>query len=203
MRFNKLTVVSLNDKKRRGKLLWDCVCDCGVEKVVMGEYLKNGDTSSCGCFKKEKLSSLYTKHGAKGTPEYSTWCKIKERCRNKNCRSYKHYGGRGISVCESWVGENGFINFLNDMGKRPSSIHSIDRIDVNGDYCKGNCKWATCKQQQNNRRNNKIVEYNGVKGTLSQIANIFNVNYELLRLRIRWGWSIEESITKKPRNVRA
>lgn len=94
---------------------------------------------------------------------YRTWIGMKNRCYNKNYASYMHYGGRGIKVCDRWLGIDGFANFLNDMGERPKDKHSIDRIDPDGPYSPDNCRWATWEQQENNRRINKYYEYAGKK----------------------------------------
>lgn len=183
-KINKITVLSVHSKNKIGKTLWNCICECGVIKIINGEYIKNGDAKSCGCLKKEK-------RGVRNISEFRIWCKMRARCCDKN---NKNYGGIGISVCERWRGKNGFLNFINDMGQRPSSNHSIDRIDVNGDYCKENCRWATAKQQQNNRRNNKIVRYNGKDWRMTEICEHFNIDYDLFRLRIRRGWDVERAL---------
>lgn len=194
--FSRLTVISLYGKNHRGKLMWDCVCSCGSKIVVNGEYLKNGDTQSCGCFKIENAKALYTKHGAIGTSEYRIWVHLRSRCQNPNDDAFKNYGAKGVSVCDRWEGEYGFINFLSDMGKKPSPKHSLDRFPNNkGNYEPSNCRWATMKEQQNNRTNNSIFEYNGFKGTASQLSDKFGIKYEVLRLRLRRGWAVERALT--------
>lgn len=136
--------------------LWLCRCDCGTTKSFLETQLRSGKTSSCGCYKIE----VTTKHGEadnpKRTPEYRAWIHMIERCYNPTYKQYKDYGGRGISVCDRWRYD--YTAFLADMGRRPSSRHSIDRYpDNNGNYGPGNCRWATRKQQQNNMRTNKIL----------------------------------------------
>lgn len=108
----------------------------------------------------------YHQHGLKGTPEHNSWAGMKDRCRNLNNQQYKDYGGRGIKVCDRWLGPEGFMNFLEDMGNKPTKYHSLDRIDVNGDYCPENCRWATrWEQNSNRRRQNKTTGVAGVTKT--------------------------------------
>lgn len=138
-----------------------CKCDCGAVCLVSTQNLRSGKTKSCGCISSEKTAERNRKHSGTFTPEYSVWCGIKNRCGNPNATSYEHYGGRGIKVCDRWL--DSFDNFLSDLGKRPSKQHSIERINVDGDYEPSNCKWATAIEQANNKRifsNNK----SGVKG---------------------------------------
>jgi hypothetical protein len=114
------------------------------------------------------------------------------RCFYPACDRYKNYGGRGITVCPEWLS---FENFYRDMGDRPSPKHSLDRIDVNGHYCKENCRWATPKEQQNNRSNNRVVEFNGEVRTLAGWAEYIGINYHTLCSRIYAGWSEEAALT--------
>lgn len=114
---------------------------------------------------------------------YRIWSGMKTRCYNKKCKSYKHYGGRGIKVCDRWLGIDGFANFLDDMGKRPTDKHSLDRVDPNGPYSPENCRWATWKQQENNRRINKYYEYDGKKMTLPQWSRELGISLKTLHYR--------------------
>ncbi|HEV8573869.1 MAG TPA: hypothetical protein VGR43_04090 [Dehalococcoidia bacterium] len=120
------------------------------------DRLVRGETTSCGCFQIEHARQFFTTHGGRGKPEYDIWQGMLNRCRNPKVISYKYYGARGIKVCERW---NDFANFYSDMGQRPSETHSVDRIDPNGDYEPGNCRWATPQEQRVNQRPRK--ESNG------------------------------------------
>lgn len=154
-RYGRLVVVSYLGKKGKSHL-WNCRCDCGQEKIIYANNLKKGDSKSCGCLQKEIVSIKNTTHGMTETPMYDVWQSMKWRCVNPENHNYKHYGGRGITVCERWL--HSFENFFADMGLRPSPELSIDRIDNNGNYELSNCRWATKGEQNSNtRRNNKVA----------------------------------------------
>lgn len=175
--------------------MWLCVCECGAMSTVRGGHLKSGASVSCGCYQKEVASVSSKTHGSSDSPEYRAWSNMLDRCRNKNSPGFHRYGGRGISVCDEWAGS--FLAFIKDIGERPSSHHSIDRIDNDGDYCPSNCRWATSKQQSRNRADNRIIEFNGRSQTLYQWAEETGLNNSTISGRIRNGWPIEKALTQK------
>ena len=128
------------------------------------------------------------------TTEYYIWTNMHSRCRNSNVLQYKDYGGRGISVCDRWSGKQGFNNFLDDMGSRPTNL-TLERIDSNKGYEPSNCKWASWVEQQNNRRNNKKLTFNGKTMGISQWARELGINRTTLSMRLQYGWSTEETLT--------
>jgi hypothetical protein len=151
--FGRWTV--LRPEGRRGtrrEAYWHCRCDCGTERVVREENLRGGRSQSCGCLHRELMAALRRTHGhsVNPSPEYKSWEAMKDRCCNPNNTSYRHYGGRGITICEQW--RNSFEAFYATVGPRPSSTHSIDRINNDGNYEPGNVRWATRIQQANNKR---------------------------------------------------
>lgn len=148
-KYSQWEVLGFNDLSEKHRKV-RCRCDCGVEKDVDVNSLLAGLSQSCGCL----ASKLRTFHGLSGTPEWICYHGIKARCYNTESEYFNHYGGRGVIMCDRWLEPNGmgFINFLEDMGKRPSPKHSIDRKDVNGNYCPENCRWETQSMQVVNRR---------------------------------------------------
>jgi len=151
-KFNKLTPINCVGKDKHGNYLWLCKCDCGNEKIIPGNKIRNGNNKACGCLSKEglKLGSLANiTHGQTHAPIYNIWNGMNQRCGNPNNTSYKNYGGRGIKVCKRWLK---FENFYKDVGDPPKG-KSLDRINNNEGYFPNNWRWATRKQQNNNKRN--------------------------------------------------
>lgn len=195
MKFNKLTVIKLADKKSpRGERYWDCKCDCGNVCVVKGVNLRNGNTTSCGCNKK----GIHATHGKTNSKEYNIWDSMIGRCHRENRKDYHHYGGRGIFVCERW---RKFKYFYEDMGDMPSNNHSLDRIDNNGPYSPENCRWATLEEQHNNTRVNNYITFRGETKTLTQWARERKMNEDTIRRRLRKGLPIEEVMRVKEINL--
>lgn len=198
-KFNRLLVLEFAYIKKQ-TTFWKCKCNCGNIVIVSLGHLKSNHTKSCGCLKKEIISNKVkrqTKHNLRHTRIYETWVNMKTRCCNENNKNYKNYGGRGIKVCEEWLDkDNGFINFYNwAMDNGYNDTLTIDRIDVNGNYEPSNCRWVNMQKQNNNRRNNHIIIYNGERKTLEEWSRILPINISSaeLRYRIMNNWSIEKA----------
>ena len=189
-KFNRLTVLQRVANEECGIARWLCVCECGNETLVRGAHLKSGSIKSCGCFKKDRMSIVNTKykHGIAKTYAYRSWKGMLQRCYNSKNARYKDYGGRGIIVCERW---KHLENFLEDMGERPKGL-TIERIDNNKGYSPDNCKWATWKEQNRNRRSNHLVTYQGETKCLIEWAEALGIKYHILSNRLnRLGYSPE------------
>lgn len=195
IRFGRLVVISRQGSTKRGHSLWKCECDCGGVSVVAAYNLKNGHVTSCGCFRNELSSNKFKKanttHGKYNSPTYLTWKSMIARCTNETHKSFKNYGGRGITVCERWLL---FENFLCDMGSRPEG-KTLDRIDSNKGYFKENCQWQTMREQQRNRRNNRIIKTPDGEMCVSEAAIHYGINKSTLLTRINNGLSEFDSCT--------
>lgn len=198
-KFNRLTILEkVGQYKGDGTYLYKCKCNCGKIKILQGYRVKNGTIKSCGCWQKDNPPKL--KHGMTGTKIFFTWQRILDRCNNKNGKNYKGYGGRGITVCNEWLK---FENFRDDMyesylkhcQKFGEKNTSIDRIDNNGDYCKKNCRWATTKQQNRNRRSNIYLKFKDKEMILADWAKHIGVSFKCLRGRLNRGWTVEQTLT--------
>lgn len=173
-----------------------CTCSCGATRILPIRRLKSGQTRGCGCLAQEARSSNGKRnktHGlghGKTTPTYKSWLAMRDRCLSPNNKSYPNYGGRGIVICDRW---SRFENFRADMGERPSGL-TLDRIDVNGNYEPGNCRWATPKQQTRNRRITLKVNIDGEDRTLGQACEEAGISYDLAERRLRTGWTPEDAL---------
>lgn len=184
----------------RGQPRWRCRCICGNITTVRHGGLRNGNTRSCGCLSKEVSSRISYKHGKSHTKEHNVWRKMIGRCSNPNVQKYHCYGGRGINVCERWTNSSGFVNFLSDMGERPSDKHSIDRIDNNGNYEPSNCKWVT--NQHRNKRTNRVLTLNGESKCMAEWSEITGIRGATILTRLKLGWSEEKAITTPARKMK-
>lgn len=173
--FGRLTVVALDKpvNKRRAFL---CSCSCGNKKVIRSECLNTGMTLSCGCIRNERIGNLNRTHSMSSTPEYKSWAHAKSRTTNKKDAKYYDYGGRGITMCQEWI--ESFDAFYADMGPKPSSKHSLGRIDVDKGYCKENCRWENYFQQARARRDNVFVIVNGTKMVFKDACNVKKLDYK-------------------------
>lgn len=186
-RFARVLVIS-NAPHVRGRRRVNCLCDCGTQFVCDPRLLRMGKTKSCGCFHRDQVSKSCSRrftHSMTGTPEYLAWIHMKGRCYNESNRKFKDYGGRGIRVCDRW--RESFEAFYEDMGKKPFSSASLDRIDVNGDYSPANCRWTSAKVQARNKRHHRIVQLKGDRMPLSQACEIVGVNYRSALHRLNSG----------------
>lgn len=201
-KFGRLLAIGEGDKNKNRRTI-KCLCDCGGIKNILPTSLRNGYTKSCGCLSiehKNNFGNKYITHNqtnknSEFSSEYKIFRGIKERCYNPNNPAYKNYGGRGITLCNRWLEPNGqgFINFLNDVGQRPTKKHSIDRFpDKNGNYTPDNCRWATDSEQVRNRRNTKLIEYNNEIKSLAEWCEIFNIKYHSAFYRLNKNWTLDK-----------
>lgn len=185
----RLTVLDHWNRKN-GKIYWDCRCSCGVLVSVNGAKLRSGLTGSCGCLHRDKI----TKHNYHNSPTYTSWQSMKDRCLNPNNVRYKHYGMRGITICQRWTGS--FANFLADMGEQPSLHYTIDRRDNDGNYEPSNCRWITRQQQNRNTSRSRYLTHNGETRTLVEWAEHIGISKNGLAWRLGTGWPLERALKR-------
>ena len=178
-RYGKLVVLNLDENQENGKdKRWICRCDCGNEAEVQGRFLRKGLIVSCGCYHKEKAEFINKKHGKSRTRIYNILCTMKNRCYLQSDEKYPEYGGRGIKICDEWMGEHGFESFIKwaeENGYKQNL--TIERIDVDGNYEPSNCRWATPKEQMQNTRRSRYVKYDGEIYSISELADKLNITY--------------------------
>ena len=199
VRFGRLVAVSFSHRVSRNprgyRYFWDFACDCGNTKTINIESVIRGFTRSCGCLEIESRITSNTIHGKSHTVEFNAWNAMKGRCYNIRNHAYSHYGGRGIIVCDRWL--NSFEHFLADMGQRPTSRHSIDRINNDGNYEQSNCRWATDTQQANNTRRSLCYEFDGESLPLSDWSVRLGIKTATLRARLNvYSMPIDEAFTR-------
>jgi hypothetical protein len=208
--FNRLTVLGVAGKDKRGATLFLCKCSCGQTTTALAYKLRSGEKKSCGCLSKEMAKKRLTKHGECGTRLHVLWKSVKSRCYNKNNLNYKNYGGRGIKMYEEWKSNfTSFRDFMLSIGydeTLPTGEQTIERIDVNGDYEPNNCKLISKREQNYNKRNNHYVTYKGETKTVSELAEEYGIDVDIILNRINhFGYTIEEAIERpiihKPRKV--
>lgn len=200
--FGKLTVIR-HFSSEMGRLSgrehridrWLCRCECGEERIARSDTLKRGTSYQCRTCANRTISERRISHGQatriRGvTSEYSTWSGMIARCYNSSNLAYANYGGRGITVCDEWRGS--FGKFYADMGPRPSSNHSLDRIDNDGNYSKNNCRWASRDQQGTNKRTNVRISFNGENLTATEWSKKTGIKMGTIIQRLKSGRSLEE-----------
>lgn len=194
-RFGNLIVLGVVGSGRGKDAKWNVRCDCGVEKTV-SRKIREGKIKSCGCLRRDRMRTMvgnrHPKHGGarRGNlhPLYATWSGMKDRCLNLNSHAFEDYGARGIKICDRWMK---FENFLADMGDKPTGT-SIDRIDVNGNYEPGNCRWATAQVQGANTRRARIIELKGESRCISDWARRTGLSPITITRRLNAGFSPEK-----------
>lgn len=205
-RFGKLVAVCDIGRTSRGRI-WNCICDCGAETTSISTYLKNGHKRSCGCLhaesarvagEKQRTHGHTSKERKKSASEYHAWSSMKTRCLNPNVHNYKRYGARGITVCERWAD---FQNFYADMGPKPSSKHSLERLDTNGNYEPKNCVWADAFQQASTRTNVRSIEAFGKIMTAAAWSRETGIPATVIRNRLDSGWDVEKALSVSVRKL--
>jgi hypothetical protein len=185
LRSGRLLVLGQAGHSRGGRLLWECLCDCGSRVDVVGYSLTSGRTKTCGC-----VGSRF-RHGLSNTRTHMIWAKMKYRCSNPRSDSFYLYGARGIRVCKRWAV---FENFIADMGSAPKGL-TLDRINNNGPYSPANCRWATRREQSGNTRRNKIITCGGVSMILADWARVYRMSPYVINSRLRLGWEFKQALT--------
>ena len=189
-KYAKLTVLSQVGVNKSGEKMYECLCECGNIKVIRGNSIRRGLTTSCGCYRSQYISNKNKSHEQCDNPTYKSWTAMKSRCLNPNTVAYQNYGGRGIKICDEWMD---FNNFLRDMGDKPKG-KTLDRIDVNGNYEPSNCRWASVKEQNRNTRQNVMITYNGETLCMKEWAERLSISYPTLQSRIRSGWDAKKAL---------
>jgi hypothetical protein len=199
-KYGRLTVLAPVENTSSGKTQWLCRCDCGKTATVVSARLRSGITRSCGCLSRENSAAIGKSNAQHGfashvnpSRTYRIWMGMKTRCTNPNSDQWQNYGGRGVKVCDRWL--HSFECFLEDMGEPPSTRHSIERIDVDGNYEPDNCTWIPLEDQQYNRRNSLRLEFQGKTQALALWAKELGLDVHLLQNRLKLGWTVERAFT--------
>lgn len=198
-KFGMLTVIKRSGTSNDNQAMWECRCDCGNICLVRGRDLRDGHTKTCGCKSHELTNNAKITHGKTKSRLYGIWRSMKSRCYVKSCKEYDNYGGRGITVCDEWLNDfQAFYGWSMENGYQDNL--TIDRKNNDKGYSPDNCRWATAKEQANNTRNNHFLEYNGEIHTIAEWSEITKIKSSTIERRInQYGWSVEKSLTKKPR----
>lgn len=192
-KYGHLTAINFSHISELGHQMWVFECDCEnhTRCVIAASKVLSGHVKTCGCSRK---ISNNRKHNLSHTKLYNTYYKMRERCEHKKCPAYKNYGGRGITVCDEWkTGFDAFLKWANESGY--SDELTLDRIDVNKGYSPQNCRWVDFVTQQNNRRNNRLISFNGETHTVSEWSRITNISPYTLYERLKRGWTVEKTLS--------
>lgn len=192
LKFGRLTVVN-KLYIRNQKQYWECLCDCGNKTEVPTGHLKSGHTTSCGCYHSEISKKVNTTHGGKHERLYSIWFGMKKRCFNPKEPAYKYYGERGIKVCDEWA-ENYSLFREWALKNGYDDTLSIERKDVNGNYCPENCCWIPLNKQNSNKRNNVLITYNGKTQILKRWAEEVGVSSTTITNRLKKGMELKNAL---------
>lgn len=182
----------------KGGVVWECRCKCGKTINATAKSLRRGNTKSCGCLNSERViarNKAGATHGMTGTPTFTSWDSMIQRCTNPNHKAFEYYGGAGVKVCPAWL--NDFSSFYKDMGERPAGM-TLERIDNDKGYEPGNCRWASPLEQANNRRNNISLTVGGVTDTLANWSRKTGIGQKTIMYRIKNGWSDEQALSVAP-----
>jgi hypothetical protein len=196
-RFGRLVVQKASHKDKYGKWHWNCFCDCGNITVVSGCSLRNGLTSSCGCWRKDHLSEVSYIHGFGKTNIARIRAGIIQRCYNPSNKAYHNYGGRGITMCDEWK-KNPLTFYRWAMANGYEKGQTIERINNDGNYEPENCRWATQKEQCNNTRHNNLITFRGETKTIGDWAKSIGTSHGTIAYRLKEKWTDEEALTSPP-----
>lgn len=194
--FARLTVVAVEGRNARSQLLVKCLCVCGAEIKARYSHLQSSNIKSCGCLARELSAERQRTHGRSESRTYRAWVAMRNRCYNTLDPAYKYWGARGITVCDRWL--ESFENFFEDMGECPPKM-SLDRRENSDNYRPGNCRWATSKEQANNRRGNVNLTLEDRTQTVAAWAEELGIKGDTLYKRLLRGWTGEEVLTTKIR----
>lgn len=200
-KFARLNVTGNFILTKQGRRKWECRCDCGKTTWVVTNNLLSGKTKSCGCWNEEVKSKTHTKHGMSHSRIYRIWSNMKARCETKTNKAYGLYGGRGISVCAEWEEFIPFRDWALSNGYQDNL--TLDRMDNDGNYEPGNCRWATPKEQGNNTRCCHYITYNGETKTVRGWEEALGYSRGIIHSRLKSGWSVERAIEEKPHKRKA
>lgn len=196
-RFNRWVVINKSDRRdKSGRIYWNCICDCGNNREVIGNLLITDHSKSCGCYQSDLMRLMLTTHGMSNSknPLYEIWRGIKGRCYNKNNNAYKDYGGRKITMCDEW--KNDFQKFYEDMKEGYQEGLTIEREKVNGNYEKSNCCWKTKTEQTKNKRSSVWIETLEGRMIVADAAKKVGISWTAMMNRVNKNWPIEKLLVR-------